>query len=159
MFPRGLTDDEIAILRPVYGDHLDYSAISINESSVIAFGGIPRTIDNTINIPGQSLDRKTLIHEAGHCWQYQHGIPVIAPSLIAQFHAWRTTGSRGAAYDWHGVESRGVPFGDWNPEQQATWIEDHETLPTDPFATSADSDPDATAPPREELPVGGTGDQ
>jgi hypothetical protein len=127
-FSRHLTDDEKAILRPVYGDQLDYDAVRINESSVLAVDGVPRTTANTMNIPGTSLDRKTLIHEAGHVWQHQHGRSVIVPSLWAQYHAWRRTGSRNAAYDWHDQEANGVPYDQWNPEQQATYIEDNETL-------------------------------
>jgi hypothetical protein len=127
-FARHLTDDEIAILRPVYGDQLDYDRVRINESSALAIDGVPRTTANTINIPGASLDRKTLIHEAGHVWQHQHGRSVIVPSLTAQYHAWRQTGSRNAAYDWHDNEANGVPYDSWNPEQQATYIEDNEHL-------------------------------
>ena len=53
---------------------------------------------------------------------------MIVPSLWAQYHAWRTTGSRNAAYDWHDQEANGVPYDQWNPEQQATYIEDNEAL-------------------------------
>jgi hypothetical protein len=127
-FSRHLTDDEVAILRPVYGDQLDYDKVRINESSALAVDGVPRTTSNTINIPGTSLDRKTLIHEAGHVWQHQHGRSVIIPSLSAHYHAWRKTGSRNAAYDWHDQEANGVPYDQWNPEQQATYIEDNEAL-------------------------------
>jgi hypothetical protein len=62
----------------------------------------------------------------GHVWQSQNGgLAYIPKSLWAQLAAAVRTGSRRGAYDWESMHAAGVPWGKWNPEQQASAIEDY----------------------------------
>ncbi len=123
------TPDQIAVLKNVYGSQLNTDLVRINKNSIAAFGGVERTIGNTINIPGQTIDDYTLIHEAAHCWQNQRGDHYIASSLSSQLSAWIKSGTRNAAYDYSDDAYKQVPFSNWNSEEQAQWIADHRTLP------------------------------
>lgn len=125
---RALTSREITLLTGVYGSHLDYSKIRINEESWLA-AGATRTTGNTINISGTTITDDTLIHEAGHCYQNQRGDHYIASSLWAQGAAVVTHWDRNRAYDYSAEEAASKPYDDWNSEQQAQWIEDHRALP------------------------------
>jgi hypothetical protein len=141
---RPLNKHEVAVLTSVYGAHLNLSLIRITQDSVLATGA-ERTLENTIKIGGSTISDSTLIHEAAHCYQHQRGEHYIASSLKAQAMAslrsapwWAVAlglgpgllmGSRGAAYDYHDQLAKREPFDDWNSEQQAQWIEDHQQLP------------------------------
>lgn len=137
---RSLTEAEIAYAKDVFRDSVDYSKITITRDSLIAVGA-PRTIGNTINLKsdwghfkGDTLDlteigMTTLIHEMGHVWQYQNGgLEYIPDSIIAQISASFGRGSRNAAYDWRSAQKAGIPWENWNPEQQAEAIEDYNKL-------------------------------
>jgi outer membrane lipoprotein SlyB len=139
---RALTADEIRYAREIYLDSVDYGRIRVTRDSALAVGA-PRTIGNTIHLKstppwnefrGDTMDltdegRITLIHEMGHVWQYQNGgLAYIPQSVIAQIRAVVSGGDRGAAYDWRAQHDRGVPWHDWNPEQQAKAIEDYNRL-------------------------------
>ena len=123
------TPHQVAVLKNVYGSQLNTDLVRINKNSIAAFGGVERTIGNTINIPGQTIDDYTLIHEAAHCWQNQRGDHYIASSLSSQLSAWIKSGTRNAAYDYSDDAYKQVPFSNWNSEEQAQWIADHQTLP------------------------------
>jgi len=137
---RSLTSDEIAYATDVFHESIDYTAIEITRDSVFA-AGAPRTIGNTIHLKsdwdhfkGDTLEltekgRLTLIHEMGHVWQYQNGgLAYIPDSLWAQFKASVSGGSRNEAYEWRPMHDKGVPWAEWNPEQQAEAIEDYNKL-------------------------------
>jgi hypothetical protein len=134
---RPLTPDEINYAKRIYVDSIDYSKVTITRDSMFA-AGAPRTIGNTIHLKsswghfeGDTLNlteegRSTLIHELGHVWQYQNGgLAYIPQSLAAQFSAWVSGGERGAAYDWEAAYKAGLPWEEWNPEQQAEAIEEY----------------------------------
>jgi len=137
---RPLTDDEKTYAKDVFQDSVDYDKIEITRDSMMA-AGAPRTIGNTINLKsdwghfkGDTLEltdvgRETLIHEMGHVWQYQNGgLQYIPDSIIAQIKAAISGGNRNAAYDWRSQHKAGVPWENWNPEQQASAIEDYNKL-------------------------------
>ena len=103
--------------------------------------GAPKTLGNVIHLRsdwghfvGDTLDltedgRLTLIHEMGHVWQYQNGgLAYIPESLWAQFKGFVGAGSRNAAYEWREADRMGLPWEKWNPEQQASAIEDYNKL-------------------------------
>jgi hypothetical protein len=134
---RPLTPDEINYARRIYVNSIDFSKVTITRDSMYA-AGAPRTIGNTIHLKsswghfeGDTLNltdqgRTTLIHELGHVWQYQNGgLAYIPQSLAAQFSAWVSGGDRGAAYDWEAAHNAGIPWEEWNPEQQAEAIEEY----------------------------------
>jgi hypothetical protein len=126
--PRGVNTSEHDLLKSVYGDHLDISKIVIVFNAVLGAGST-RTIGNTIEVQGGSMSDHTLIHEAGHAYQYQLGDHYIASSLWAQFQATIRHGDRGYAYQYEDLVDKKVPFDNWNAEQQAEWIADHRQLP------------------------------
>jgi hypothetical protein len=137
---RKLTQPEIDYAKDVYLDSVDYSQITITRDSVLALGA-PRTIGNTIHLKsdwghfkGDTLEltdkgMEVLIHEMGHVWQYQNGgLAYIPESLIAQLKAAVGGGDRAGAYDWRAAHDAGIPWEDWNPEQQAEAIERYNVL-------------------------------
>ncbi|MEO8108813.1 MAG: DUF4157 domain-containing protein [Ginsengibacter sp.] len=137
---RALTQTEIDYAKDVYRDSIDYSKIKITRDSIMATGA-PRTIGNTINLKsswrhfeGDTLvltkeGLETLIHEMGHVWQYQNGgLAYIPDSLWSQLKAKLSGKSRNAAYDWKSAHTEGLPWEEWNPEQQASAIEQYNKL-------------------------------
>lgn len=131
-----MNEGEIAQLRSVYGDSMDYSQIRIKEGHLgIANGLAPHTIGNTIYIPEGWLDptsanyqadrNELLVHEAAHSWQYQNGgTDYIGESLWNQFSGWVSGGNRNEAYDFGRAVNEGKVWSELNPEQQAALIEE-----------------------------------
>jgi hypothetical protein len=117
---RKLSDAEIAELRKVYGDSIDYSQVRIKEGNAGLFSltGRPFTHGNTIYVPEGSLPLQTdvLVHEMGHVWQNQHGgTDYMSEALWAQ--------KFGDGYDYAKALSEGKSWSELNPEQQAELIE------------------------------------
>jgi len=111
---------QIAELRKVYGDTIDYSKVRIKAGSVGVFGltGRAFTHGDTIFIPKESLNAdgsipmETLVHEMGHVWQHQNGgTDYMSEALTAQWF--------GDAYDWKKGLDQGKSFSQLDPEQQA----------------------------------------
>ena len=132
---RVLTLDEQLLLDAVYGSNLDMSKIRLTFDTVHSFGST-KVIGNVIhfrdcdeyetNLARSAYLSNILIHEAGHVWQYQtSGFEYIPKSLYAQFDAWLKTGSRSNAYNWEDRLAKGVPWSDFNPEEQAQAISDY----------------------------------
>ncbi|CRK56564.1 hypothetical protein [Alloactinosynnema sp. L-07] len=127
---RHLTSEEVSEAYQVYGDQLDTSGILVCESSVMSVGGYARTLPDEIYFPVGTLASppsgfmKWLIHELGHCWQYQQGASV--PGLILS--------ALGGDYDYGGEQglrdaaAAGQPFGDFGYEEQASILADYWSL-------------------------------
>jgi hypothetical protein len=118
---RKLTSDEIATLRSVYGDSIDYSQIRIKEgnSGLFSVAGRALTQGNTIYVPKGELplSKETLVHEAAHVWQYEHGgTDYMAEALWGQ--------NFGEGYDFSKGIDEGKSFSDLNPEQQAELVQE-----------------------------------
>jgi len=117
---RGLTGEEEAALRQVYGDALDYSRISIKEGNagLLTMSGRPFAHGDTIYIPSQHLPLRmaTLVHEAAHVWQHQHGgTDYASEALFAQLF--------GDGYNLAKGLREGKSWSQLNPEQQAELLE------------------------------------
>lgn len=150
---RGLTDAEMENARAIFHDSVKLEKVRITRDHTASLGapkGIRYTIhlksdwghfvDNTLELSYRGLI--VLIHEIGHVWQFENGgYSYMHKSLWAQYQAYRRTGSRNGAYDWETVDTERTPWEDWNPEQQATVIEDYNRcwLRTQD-GTAADSD-------------------
>jgi Domain of unknown function (DUF4157) len=161
---RSLTQPDIDYAKDIYLDSIDYSQITITRDSVLALGA-PRTIGNTIHLKsvwdgkdvfvGDTLEltdfgRELLIHEMAHVWQYQNGgLAYIPESLIAQLKAAVSGGDRGGAYDWRAAHAAGIPWEDWNPEQQAGAVERYNVL----LRRSKAKDPTMTVEELNELSI------
>jgi hypothetical protein len=121
---RPLTAAEIALLRPIFGDGLDYAAVRLKEGP-LGLLGLPRrafTHGDTIFVPWrwraeQAASRDALlVHEAVHVWQHQRrGTRYMSEALIAQW--------LGAGYNFATGLVAGKRWADLNPEQQAEMVE------------------------------------
>jgi hypothetical protein len=120
---RTLTPGELAAVKQVYGDTLDYSKVRLKAGDVGLFGGSGRAFvhGDTIYVPTASLKADgsippgTLVHEMGHVWQHQHGgTDYMSEALWAQ--------QFGQGYDWKKGLNEGKTFAQLNPEQQAEFI-------------------------------------
>ncbi|HEY3449455.1 MAG TPA: DUF4157 domain-containing protein [Myxococcales bacterium] len=117
---RKLKADEIAQLRKVYGDTIDYSKVEVKEgdAGLYSMSGRAFVLGNTIYMPPGSVgDTETLVHEMGHIWQHQNGgTDYVSEALWGQYF--------GDGYDFAKGIDEGTAFGELNPEQQAQLISD-----------------------------------
>jgi hypothetical protein len=132
---RALSSGERAYAQGIFADTIDYDPIVITRGSVMAVGSA-RATGNAVNLEqgdfvGDTMELSgggyaTLIHEMTHVFQYQHGgLGYIPESLWEQAKAWATTGNRNNAYEWQPLDAAGVPWEDWNVEQQAYAVEQY----------------------------------
>ena len=130
-----LSPDEQTLIQSIYGDSVDTEKIHIAYDTIYTAGSTV-TLGNTIHVQDKSLyvrgftentlTEDTLIHEAGHIYQYQHfGLSYVPKSLLAQLLAWIDTGSRGGAYNWQARVAEGKKWHELNPEEQAQLITDY----------------------------------
>ena len=118
---RRLSCREVSMLKHVFGNSVDYSAVTIKEG----FAGVASTSDrafvtgNTIYMKDIKDSDGYLVHEMTHVWQHQHrGTDYMIDALIAQHSA--------LGYDW----TKSAPHTPWdnlNPEQQAQLLEDAQS--------------------------------
>jgi len=97
---RKLTENEIKVLKPIFGDSLLYFLIRVVETPGIlkSIDGNPRAFTIGYNIYPPVNSMKTLVHECVHVWQFQYaGTQFIGQSMIQQAiggqatYDWRTT--------------------------------------------------------------------
>lgn len=117
---RKLSADEIATLRQVYGDSIDYSQIRLKEgnSGLFSTTGRAFTHGNTIYIPKENLPltKDLLVHEAAHVWQHQNGgTDYMSEALWAQY--------LGDGYDFEKALKEGKSWSQMNPEQQGEFLQ------------------------------------
>ncbi len=115
---RKLTDQELAAVRSVYGDSIDYTQVRIKEGSsgLFGFNDRPFVVGNTIYMK-DFRDLHTLVHEMGHVWQHQNsGIEYLSEALLEQR-------DRHEAYAWE-KEVPATAWEDLNPEMQAELLAD-----------------------------------
>jgi hypothetical protein len=117
---RRLTDEERETLRAVFSGSLALFNIRVIVGSGGLFdlnGGRQLTVGNTIYLKGAGLD--VLVHEATHCWQYQHkGSSYVSEALGAQI------ASGDEAYTWRTDFASGkTTWARFNAEAQAAFVE------------------------------------
>jgi hypothetical protein len=138
---RGLSKDEREYLKSVYGDSLNLEDIRIHRGNISHKLGAPapHTVGNDIYIPDNEPGKPQywnedgslteegkllLVHEGFHAYQAQKGgNDYIHDALIAQMQGIAQSGNRNAGYDFTKPLKEGKPFNEWNPEQQAEFIE------------------------------------
>jgi len=123
---RGISSDEEAYLRPIFGDSIDYSKVKIHSGGIkqVAsdyLGLRAHVVGNDVYLPEEffnddgSLNEdgmRTLGHEMCHVWQFQNGgAGYISEAFAAQWF--------GDGYDLSKALNKGTRFVDMNPEQQA----------------------------------------
>lgn len=137
---RPLTDGEIALARPIFGERINWKRVRIDERALL---GPPQfrlcyVSFYTIN-SWRSMPEPLFIHELTHIWQYEQlGSVYIPRALAAQ---WTQEG-----YDFGGRDNlvaarkKGKKLSDFNLEQQADIIAGYYLEPgrrTDPEAMAA----------------------
>jgi len=122
---RPLSEDELAILKPIFGDGLDYESIRVRVGDIGLFNqdDRPLVIGNSILIPEGRLKngeirKDDLVHEALHNWQFQQGgLDYIKESFQDQLLG-------GAhAYDISEALKNRTPWNEVRTENQAVIIE------------------------------------
>lgn len=121
---RALAAEELALLRPVFGDGLDYRRIRLKEGELGLFG-LPRRAfvhGDTIFVPAGRVVEPApgraalLVHEAVHVWQHQRrGTAYMSEALAAQW--------LGDGYNFAIGLAAGRRWRELNPEQQAEMVE------------------------------------
>ncbi len=114
---RTLTAAEIAKLRAIYGDAIDYDQVRIKtgNAGLFSLNDRPFVLGNTIYMKDSDLGGATLVHELVHVWQYQNGgSDYLGEALWSQEY--------GKGYDWQ-QSVPGTPWAELEPEQQAAFIE------------------------------------
>ncbi len=122
---RPLKATEIQLARSIFGDHIRYERVRIDEYALIGPRQYPICYVSfyVINSWGK-MKQSTLIHELVHVWQYQQIGAVYMPrALRAQYTRW--------GYNYGGVAklraylAKGQDFLAFNLEQQADIVEDY----------------------------------
>lgn len=135
---RPLNANEIAELKKIYGDSIDYDMVRVKQGGLTDWTNMaPHVVGNTIYMPndwgGPTFNKdgtltpnglEIAFHEAGHVWQNQNGGgDYLHKALFAQAMAAIGTGSRNGAYNWREGYNAGKAFNQLNPEQQASLTE------------------------------------
>jgi len=122
LFPgtRSLTEEEIIMLRPIFGNSVPYKIIRIDDRAYVGpfWARFCYVSFHTINSWG-TMSPPTLVHEVVHIWQYTHrGAAYIPRALYAQ------TTKMGYNYGGLLPLRAATQLEDFNYEQQADIIED-----------------------------------
>lgn len=115
---RTLTPGELASMRAIFGESIDFDRVRIKEGSAGVFSVNDRafTHGNAVYMK-DARSRATLAHELVHVWQYQHG----GPDYLVEAPLARALGD---GYDWQKAAAEGKRWRELNPEQQGQLIED-----------------------------------
>lgn len=127
---RPLTPGEIGMLSTIYGSAMDYSRVRVVDGRTADGTGF--TPLNTIysgagryredySLDPSLLTRGYFVHESSHSLQTQNGLPAFVRGAIPQLRA--VLGQREEVYDYTDKLNEGVPFEDWNIEEQASYFE------------------------------------
>jgi hypothetical protein len=125
---RSLTLEEVALVREIFHNSIDYSRVRLIPTGVLEY----RTVANFIRVPenftiSDEYMAQTLVHEMTHVWQYQHGgTSYISISLATQIAGKIRTGSRNAAYDYQITPDKS--FFDFLPEQQGLIVQNYFSM-------------------------------
>jgi hypothetical protein len=115
---RKLSESEIAALREVYGDSIDYDAVRIKEgdAGLFSLNDRPFCHGNTVYMKDKTITDELLIHEMAHVWQHQNGgSDYMSEALWSQEY--------GHGYKWK-ESVPGTAWEDLEPEQQAELLEE-----------------------------------
>jgi Ca2+-binding RTX toxin-like protein len=126
---RGLTSEEIAVARGVFGDSIHYNRVRLDEHSLMAWIGRTHVTGYLINST-EDLDDSTLIHELTHVWQYEEfGLVYIPEAIDGQ--------NSDEGYSYGGVAglqakiAANQGLSAFNPEQQGAIVADYFDLRQD----------------------------
>ena len=123
---RGLTPQEAALARSVFGDALDTSQIRLTDDSpappnAVAFPGNIKFPRGALDGPADLTYRAWLVHELTHIWQYQRGRTVPQLALDALAHDY----DYGYEQGLREATAQGKRLGDFNHEEQGDILRDY----------------------------------
>ena len=144
---RRLTEQERALLFPIFRDSLAYDLIEVvdGRAGLLTVSGRALTMGFTIYLP--KYREKTLVHECIHVWQFQHArYRYIGNSMFNQLHS--VVFDRAyQPYDWRPGINAGTPWSQLDGvEAQAKFVEDvyaHGAFDFDAPETPEDKAPGA----------------
>lgn len=128
---RALTDGEIAILKPIFRDGIDYAKVRVIDAKYpFQPNNVYMTPRGHVYAPGSlyradfskagTAYRGVFVHELAHVWQHENGLDLVAAG-VAEFAKYR--GDYEKAYPYTLVAGRDlVEFG---IEQQASIVQDY----------------------------------
>ncbi len=127
-----LNDNEISLLKSVFGDSIDYSKVKVYSGGIWSYKST-RTVGNNIYFEPQyefeknrnlTYIKSILIHEFTHIWQYQNfGWKYAFGSMFDQLVSFLFSGERIGAYQYELKENKKLT--DYGFEQQAQIIQDY----------------------------------
>jgi hypothetical protein len=134
---RPLTTGEIALLKPIFRDGIDYAKVHvINNSFPLQPANVYMTPRGHVYAPGDLWQsdfstmrggtRAVFIHEMTHVWQYANGMDLIGQGVV-EFTKYR--GQYEKAYPYELARERDLV--EYGMEQQASIIEDYFVITVD----------------------------
>nr|MBA3455050.1 hypothetical protein [Deltaproteobacteria bacterium] len=134
---RPLTPGELALLRPIFRDGIDYARVRvINNRFPLQPENVYMTPRGHVYAPGvlwqadfstaRSSLRAVFVHEMAHVWQHANGMDLVSEGFI---ELTRHRGDYEKAYPYE--LARGRDLVDYGMEQQASIIEDHFVITVD----------------------------
>jgi len=128
---RALTDGEIALLRPVFGDGIEYADVRVIDASFpLQPPGGYMTPRGRLYAPGplwepdfSTVDpdlRAIFVHEMTHVWQFANGMDLVVQGVVDYT---RNRGNYRKSYAYELVAGRDLT--EYGMEQQASIVEDY----------------------------------
>lgn len=127
---RGLTEGELALLKPIFGDSIDYGKVKLYGKKWAFFQGknVAMSPNGKVYFPSESgyyradFSRASasmqalFVHEMTHVWQHQRGVNVVWKGFVLHVLS-------GADPYKYALETRRA-LSSYNIEQQASIVED-----------------------------------
>jgi hypothetical protein len=128
---RALTTGEVALLKPIFRDGIDYAKVRvINNSFPLQPENVYMTPRGHVYAPGRlfredfsaadAYVRAVFVHEMTHVWQHANGMDLVGQSVV-EFTKYR--GAYEKAYPYELAQDRDLV--EYGMEQQASIVEDY----------------------------------
>ncbi len=151
---RPLTTGEIALLKPIFRDGIDYTKVHvINNSFPLQPENVYMTPRGHVYAPGDlwqsdfsTRNRAVFVHEMTHVWQYANGMDLIGQGVV-EFTKYR--GQYEKAYPYELAPERDLV--EYGMEQQASIIEDYFVINVEHGGPHRMTNQSVTSQQRDEL--------
>lgn len=128
---RPLTPGEMALLRPIFRDGIDYAQVRVIDNSFpLQPANVYMTPRGHVYAPGDlwrsdfsagsASARMVFVHEMTHVWQFANGMDLIGQGFV-EFSRYRGQYEKAYPYEL----ARGRDLVDYGMEQQASIVEDY----------------------------------
>lgn len=131
---RALTSGEVAMLRPLFKDSIDYTRVRVIDNSFpLQPENVYMTPRGHIYAPGPLFEndfsrarsslREVFVHEITHVWQYENGMDLVGAGTVEFI---KNRGNYEKAYPYELAAGRDLT--EYGMEQQASIVEDYFSL-------------------------------